>query len=397
MIITEKDLSSDQKIVYDAVLKWYKDKNDKLLIVGGFAGVGKTSVLACLAHKFDNTAYCCFTGKASLVLKNKLDDNKAEYSSVSTIHALIYRPIVDTKTLRVRGWIKRQSIDEDLIVIDEASMLDARIFRDLQSYNKKILAIGDCFQLFPVGTDINLMENPHLMLTQIHRQSQDNPIIKLSFMIRNDENIDNFECADNRIKILSKQSNELDDIILNMFKDKNKRLDNVVLCYFNASRVKINSIIRKALGQNEEEPQENDVVICLKNTAIDAEQVVFNGMRGLVESCYMSDANKYNANIMFPFDNIKINEYLCRYQFNNEKTFQSPLDLQKFGFKAKSWSKMGMLFDYGYALSYYKSQGSQFDNVVVFVERSKYQDDENFRRAIYTAVTRSSNNLVLVF
>ena len=396
MIITEKDLSEEQKSVYDNVLKWYKDKNDKLLIVGGYAGTGKTSTLACLAHKFDNAAYCCFTGKAALVLKNKLDENKSPYSSVSTIHSLIYRPIVDPKTLRVRGWIKRTTIDEDLIIVDEASMIDERIFRDLQSYDKKILAFGDAFQLYPVGSDINLMENPHLMLKTIHRQAADNPVIKLSFKIRNGEDITDFE-SDDRVKLLSKNSDVLDEIILNMFKEKDKRLDSAVLCYFNASRVRFNSIIRKALGHNEDEPQEGDVVICLKNTAIDKEQVVFNGMRGMIEHCYLSDGNKYNANITFPYDDFKINEYLCRYQFNNEKTFQSPMDLEKFGFKVKSWSKMGMLFDYGYAISYHKSQASQWDNVAVFIERSKYQDEENFRRAIYTAVTRSTNNLVMAY
>lgn len=395
MIITEKDLSPDQKIVYDAVLKWYNDKNNKLFIVSGFAGTGKTSILSCLAHKFENAAYCCFTGKAALVLRNKLDKSGAKYASCGTIHSLQYIPIVDQKTLRVRGWMKRPTIDEDIIILDEGSMVGGKLFRDLQLYGKKILIFGDGAQLYPIDSDIYLMSDPNCTLTQIHRQALDNPIIKLSMMIRNDQDISNFSCSDNRIKIMSQNSDELDSIILNMFKDEEKRLDSAILCYFNKSRTRINSIIRRELGFDED-PQSGDVAICLKNTSLN-DKIIFNGMRGLIKSCYLSDNHKYNADIDFPYDDIKINEYLCRYQFGFEKTFESPIDLESFGYKVKSWEKMGMLFDYGYAITVHKSQGSEFNDVVVFVERSKYQSDDDFRRWMYTAVTRSSNNLVIVY
>jgi len=51
------------------------------------------------------------------------------------------------------------------------------------------------------------------------------------------------------------------------------------------------------------------------------------------------------------------------------------------------------LFDWGYALTVHKAQGSEADQVVLFEERFSFYDDEMWNRWLYTAVTRAKNEL----
>ena len=135
MIITEKDLSEEQKSVYDNILKWVDNKNSRLLTFGGVAGSGKSVLTSLVSKKINKSiAFAAFTGKAANVLRQKLDANKIKYSYCGTLHGLIYIPIVDKHSLRVIGWRKRSEIEEELVFIDEASMINDRMFYDLQSF-----------------------------------------------------------------------------------------------------------------------------------------------------------------------------------------------------------------------------------------------------------------------
>lgn len=395
-MITEKDLSKDQKAVYDNVLKWYNDKNDLLFKFGGFAGTGKTSLLSILAKKFgEGTAFCCFTGKAANVLKTKLNESKAEYSYCGTIHGLIYKPIIDQKTLEVIGWTRKSSIKENLIVIDEGSMVGSRIWNDLVRFGVKILVIGDHFQLPPINSFINLMDKPDVKLEKIHRQAESNPIIKLSMLVREGKDIKNSNIGDDRIAYISRN----DLLTIESFFDEmfNKRdpLESAVLSLFNNTRNTNNKIIREMCNKDKD-PEENDIVICLKNTH-DVDFSIFNGMRGVVKSSIKLNRNLYNMDIDFPDDDLHITNNVSTHQFNQPYTFSNILDLKKFGVKVKKWSDVGLLFDYGYALTTHKSQGSEFESVMVFVEKFRGKGEEYFNRWLYTSITRSSMNLALVY
>ena len=112
----------------------------------GYAGVGKTTLARHVAEAAaGETAFAAFTGKAAMVMRAH------GCSGATTIHALIYRASegVDgapTFTLNEDGPASRAS----LIVIDECSMVDAELARDLLSFGKPILVLGDPFQLPPV-------------------------------------------------------------------------------------------------------------------------------------------------------------------------------------------------------------------------------------------------------
>jgi exodeoxyribonuclease-5 len=137
------ELSKDQEKALNQMLDFYASKNkDKdFLTLGGYAGTGKTTLISELRKEIDvinpkaKVAFCAFTGKAVQVLKNKLVQNKAIYKKdeISTIHSLIYRTIEDDRGA-VLGWIKKEleEVDFDIIIVDEASMVDEKIWNDLK-------------------------------------------------------------------------------------------------------------------------------------------------------------------------------------------------------------------------------------------------------------------------
>ena len=64
-------------------------------------------------------------------------------------------------------------------------MVDEELGRDLLSFGRKVLVLGDPAQLPPVkGGGFFTEAEPDVMLTEVHRQAADNPIIRLSMAIR---------------------------------------------------------------------------------------------------------------------------------------------------------------------------------------------------------------------
>ena len=196
------ELSAEQKSVQNALLDWVEDyyngSGEQFTTMAGLAGTGKTTLLGFLAEElrarkpYIRIGFITYTGKASLVLASKLANTAlGSEDYIGTIHSLIYFPIVDEKTGKVEGWSLRDLLEVDFIFVDEASMVGKEIWKDLLDYNVPIIAIGDHGQLPPVGADsFNLMAEPAHILTEIHRQAQDNPIIQLSMKAREEGYID---------------------------------------------------------------------------------------------------------------------------------------------------------------------------------------------------------------
>src|SRR5690606_25304248 len=109
-----------------------------------------------------------------------------------TIHSLIYR-LVDEKGGEPQWELNPESsiVDADFVVIDEVSMVGEGLAKDLLSFGKKVLVLGDPFQLPPVKDAGFFTEvKPDIMLTEIHRQAADNPIIRMSIDIREGRGLD---------------------------------------------------------------------------------------------------------------------------------------------------------------------------------------------------------------
>src|SRR5215472_4496324 len=168
-----------------AVARWLKagpgSGAPQVFRLFGYAGTGKTTLARHIADEVDGKVlFAAFTGKAALVMRSK------GCSGASTIHSLIYQPVdTDSPTPTFVRWDDGPASEAKLIVIDECSMVDAELGRDLMSFGAPILVLGDPAQLPPVqGGGFFTEASPDAMLTEVHRQAQDDPIVRLSMDIR---------------------------------------------------------------------------------------------------------------------------------------------------------------------------------------------------------------------
>lgn len=381
------DLSADQQNAISTLLLWYKNPNKSSFItLGGYAGTGKTTVISLLRKELNSfnsnisVSFCSYTGKATRVLANRLKENNSIYSAdtVTTIHSLIYTALLDDSTQEIIGWERKKTLDTNLIIVDEASMVDEQIWRDLLSYGTPIIAVGDHGQLPPINSNFNLMENPNLKLEQIHRQAENNPIIELSILARTTGEIPTGKYGTNIRKFMRNDFDASESITELL---QNYRDDTIILCGFNTTRVKLNKYVRGSLGFESQFPESKDRVICLKNNR---KKNIFNGMLGKI--LYANDIYEfsYEAGIKMDFEDEIYEGKILKDQFGSKETL------------TKQANKEIDLFDFGYALTVHKSQGSQSKRVILFEERSQAMDDTAWKKWLYTAVTRAEEELFII-
>src|SRR6185437_38256 len=101
-------------------------------------------------------------------------------------------------------WDDAPASKAKLIVIDECSMVDADLGRDLMSFGVPLLVLGDPAQLPPIqGGGFFTEASPDAMLTEVHRQACDNPIIRLSMEIREGHALEPGRYGDSQIVLKS--------------------------------------------------------------------------------------------------------------------------------------------------------------------------------------------------
>lgn len=416
------ELSPKQQEIAQTIIDWYTSSSRAPFItLGGYAGTGKTTLIGYIARALREKdpkikiAFCSYTGKATRVLETKLREQQVATNadSISTIHRLIYEPVMGNDN-EIVGWQRRtEDFPYKLIIVDEASMLNLPIWQDLLGYQLPILAVGDHGQLPPIEGDFNLMERPQLRLEEIFRQEAQSPIIKLSQLAREQGHIP-FGIYGHGVKKLNRAEPETQEFLAEIL--ARRREDMLVLTGYNHTRVKINKAIR---GLHEFEtgfPEKGDKVICLKNNH---KLHIYNGMVGEVKNAkYMSwddyvfatsknpkqeainDEVKEHLEtpffakiegadpiiqleVEFPGDDRRYQGYVVTNQFNQLTT-------------AKQVPRTIDLFDFGYALTVHKAQGSQARVAVVFEERFAKMTDDQWRRWLYTAVTRAAEELYIV-
>lgn len=385
-------LSNGQKKVLHDILAWCKENRsgtNQYITVGGYAGTGKTTLIAVLRKRIAKLkkdsaiGFVSYTGKASRVLRSKLKEEKALYSedTVGTIHSLIYSPIVNDKE-EIIGWKQKEKIDRDLIIIDEASMVDELIWRHLLSYEVPIIVVGDHGQLPPISGTFHLIAEPELELDEIHRQAKGNPIIALSIQARQTGMIPSGVYG-NGVRKFSKTDHDFQETLAELL--ANYSPDTLILCGYNKTRKRLNTHIRSVLGFTSPLPQPGDRVICLRNNH---EKHIFNGMIGTIIT--IGDANKefYAAEIQMDGEESTYKGFISKEQFMNETAMNFT--------NKRSRIMGGDLFDFGYALTVHKAQGSQAETVILFEERFSKMDNEQWRRWLYTGVTRAEKNLYII-
>jgi len=376
--------------------------------LGGYAGTGKTTMISEIAKAVrkkriaHRIAFCAFTGKAADVLRKKVAHVVQSKDTCSTIHKLMYHPEYGWDPKRkvkiVIGWEKKDRLDCDLIIIDEASMVSKEMINDLKSYRIPILAIGDSGQLPPVGSKYNLVMDPKHKLTTIHRQALDNPIIALSQYIRDYGCIPmgQFNGAGNVVKM------RLRNPIAQKFLNSVDYSDNgiISLCGINATRVLQNRRIRKLLGYDEVEPYPGERVINLNN---DYDLGIFNGQIGTV-SWFARGNSKRSIVLTMEFDGNEeeyIECYVLQESFdrvNHDAIFEIAQGNGARAMLSGSKHSSMAIMDFGYCVTVHKSQGSEWDKVILF-EEGRYlwmNDPDGYARWLYTAITRAKESVFII-
>ena len=362
-----------------AVSQWLKDGKTPVFRLFGYAGTGKTTLARYFAEHVDgDVLFAAFTGKAAQVLRSR------GASNARTIHSLIYRPkgeeevedeVTGKTSVTPMFSINRQSplAKAALIVIDECSMVDEALGRDLMSFGRPILVLGDPGQLPPVsGGGFFTDHEPDFLLTEIHRQARDNPIIQLAMRVREGQDLalGDYGAA----KVISKR-----DVTQELVLDADQ-----VLVGTNRTRRRYNQRLRELKGFTAAYPQSGDKLVCLRN---DPAKGLLNGSLWQVMSA-SRETVKPGINL------------LIRPEDDDMDRGSAKIKLLKAVFEDPEgeipWQTRRRYdeFDYGYALTVHKAQGSQWNNVVLFDESFAFRDSRE--RWLYTAVTRAAETLTIV-
>ena len=358
--------SPEQDDAMLAVAQWLKSRDRPIFRLFGYAGTGKTTLARHIAENVDgDVCFAAYTGKAALVLRDK------GCGEASTIHSLIYRSRGSGET-GPRFVLNRQSdaAKAELIVIDECSMVDEELGRDLLSFGTPVLVLGDPAQLPPVkGAGYFTEHEPDAMLTEVHRQAAGDPIIRLSIAVREGGRLERGEWGTTRV--IDRREIDAEAIL---------KADQV-LVGLNKSRRGYNGRIRQLLGFRDPMPAGGERLVCLRN---DKTKGLLNGglftvkvargeRGGLVElDVSPEDEAKRSVRVSVP-----------------REFFEGREEELSFATRRKSDE-----FDYGYVLTVHKAQGSQWDEVVLFDE--SYAFREHRARWLYTGLTRAAKRLTVV-
>lgn len=367
--------SPQQDRAISDVRAWLNDPAGKQVFrLFGYAGTGKTTLAKELAASVRGTVlYATFTGKAALVLRQKGCDG------ASTIHSLIYKVDINERTGEATFSLNPDSdlCDAKLLIVDEVSMVGEELARDLLKFGKRILVLGDPAQLPPVKDEGFFINSaPDVMLTEVHRQARDNPIIRMSMEIREGNRLQPGEYGDS--------------LVIGRADIGHERLRNLVLeadqllCGLNRTRIAYNRRIRQIkelVGEAEAwHPAPGDRLICLKNKR---DKGIFNGGMWMARKvgdkfgCLSIEATSLDEE-RDPLTLEVAEEFFVGTEHKIEWRERRKYDE----------------FTFGWAITCHKSQGSQWDNLLVFDESGAFRDARS--NWLYTAVTRAAQKVTVI-
>lgn len=384
--------SPQQEQALSAVRDWLKQPEEQVFRLFGYAGTGKTTLAKHLAEDVRNVRFAAYTGKAAHVLQQK------GCHGATTIHSLIYTPkgksaerLRDLQRLRApldpadpaarrldaqireeEENLKRPSFvlnldsplrTTDLVIIDECSMVDDRIGSDLLHFGCKVLVLGDPAQLPPVrGGGFFTEHKPNVLLTEIHRQAKDNPIIDLATRVRCGERLSPGTYGGSAIvhHLTPEQALSADQILVGT----------------NKTRHATNRRVRSLRAFEGVLPNVGERLVCIRNNH---DQGLLNGSIWLVEEVY--DPNDPVGMRIRPEDEewtLDVFTHRCLFE-GIEPDWVMRRDANE--------------FEFGYALTCHKAQGSQWNDVVIIDESAAFR--QHASRWLYTAITRAAQKVTI--
>lgn len=373
--INEQQVEAVNKAVH-----WYKGLQDRKHIrrsfrLAGFAGTGKTTVAKVIAElccTMDRVTFIAPTGKAASRLRQKGCPN------ATTLHKIIYN---------VRGedeegnpiFVAKGDIDDKplLFVLDEASMVGEYDSEKLEGHGIPVLYLGDYGQVPPVvGRQIFREDNADFTLDKIERNAGN--IVRASMFVRQGKRLPLREYEDVGVR-----EGRIPDDVLNKFIGE----DGVVLCAFNSTRQELNKRCRALAGFEGMLPGVGEKLVCTFNqhgyNIMNGEQIIVEGFRDLPERDENDDEDP--DLILIEFRSLSDGKH--RVAKFNPKAFTSQDESEK----KEIWKSVGG-FDWGWALTVHKSQGSEWP-FVLLLEQSL--SGCPYAKLMYTGITRAVDYMLM--
>ena len=354
----------------------------KVAIITGGPGTGKTTILKGILDLYkvlsssdkirlnEQIALLAPTGRASKRM------SEVTNFEASTIHRFL-KWNKDTNRFQINEYNKSSV---SFVIIDEASMIDTMLLANLLKGLKSschIIFVGDANQLPSVAAGdvlndiIESKELPVYALKNWHRQGSDSKIIPFAHRIN--EGILDKELLNsgNDLEFIPCRDNEIIEVIGNVCKDYNSYdLQVLAPIYKNRNGIyAINDHLQKLW--NPKSPNKKE---------IEGNESIYREKDKVIQLSNMKDESVFNGDIGI-IDRIKL--------LGNKELY---IDYD--GNLVKYTKSMLQNFTLGYAISIHKSQGSEFDTVLIpftFDYRKML-----YRKLIYTGVTRCKKKLILV-
>lgn len=414
-------LTAGQEGALGAIDRTTKRVGPAVCVISGYAGTGKTTLLAVVDRIYGRPIVVTPTGKAALRVK------QATGLQAITIHRWMYKPIEDHKTGTVS--FQRRAPDEvpvspsRIVLLDEASMVGPELWSDIwqlvELLNLKLICVGDPFQLPPVQKQRDAKPfsilDPVFMaplggeraeLTEVLRQAQDSPIIRASMALRAGEG--------------ERSLRELPYIQTPDFANWAQWVQQnggVTICHTNATRARVNSGMRATYGIHDPWPREGEPLLVLKNTydigLLNGEITTFTGWSTLpnqqeqISSKFKPDLKEYAyyGAMLIPDEEGKKRPVTLAVE---ELNMLLKSDMHPISYAAQQWARYNRVFlgdtiaphlhaNYGYCFTAHKAQGSQWPYAIVVVEPSIKLRDIDGQRWTYTAITRAEKAVAIYY
>lgn len=396
-----------QDAALKAVDKWYKEERaaKPTFYLAGCAGTGKTTLAKHFAANINgNVKYAAFTGKAAHVMM------KNGCIGASTVHQLIYRPksnskthlnalqieLDETKAVPEPDYEKIHRLEQEiskeqenagrmsfslnmesdlrqasLLIVDEVSMISEAVGKDLESFGVPILVLGDPEQLPPVfGAGYFTEKTPDIFLREIHRQALDNPIIAMSTLVREGKSLPLGTYGESKVTDQKLEAREImgHDIILTGLRATKRACDNRV---------------RAILERTSPLPVKGDKLMCVKNNHTLG---ILNGQIWIAQSDAVPTGGVVSLHIRDEESGLELAVTAT------EKLF--------LGQPLQRWEHEEGVeeFEYANAITVHKSQGSQWDNVLLFDQKDAFKSwsHRDKQRWLYTGITRAAERVTVM-
>ncbi|RXG16284.1 exodeoxyribonuclease-5 [Leeuwenhoekiella aestuarii] len=432
----------------------FEPKNNSIYLLKGYAGTGKTTVIGTIVKNLwkikMSSVQLAPTGRAAKVISNYSD------KPAHTIHRIIYYPKKQSGG-GVSFTLQRNKHRNTIFIVDEASMIsdnaaESKLFEngslldDLMSYvysgnNCKLLLIGDQAQLPPVKMDISpALDERNLELQfdktvksieldEVMRQAETSGILKNATRIReflNDELYEDFKFdlsnQDDVVRLID--GNEIMDSLSDSYQEYGNE-GTAIIVRSNKRANLYNQQIRSRILFKEEEVSAGDYFMVVKNnyfwldTKSEAGFIANGDIVEILEIFSIKELYGFRfAEVkiqmtdypnLAPFETVLLLDTLTSetpslsYEESNQLYQEVMKDYADETSKYKKFMKVknnkffnALQVKFSYAITCHKSQGGQWETIMVEQPYLPNGMDKDYLRWLYTAITRARKKLYLI-